>query len=182
MMAKTLQLKIVLNGTKPPVWRRFLVNDSITFAKFHWVIQTVMGWTNSHLHEFSVNGMQIGEPHEDYDHELTDSKKIRLNELLKPEKQKFRYLYDFGDSWDHIITVEKIIEKDGTPKTFECIDGKRACPPEDCGGVWGYEDFLKAISNKNHPEHKEMLDWIGGSFDSEEFDLNEINKSLSKIK
>ena len=177
-MTKIFQLKIALNGTKPTIWRRVLVKDSISFYRLHMIIQNVMGWWNSHLHEFSVNGLRIGDPYDDDTGEVTDSKKVRLEEFLSHEKQIFTYIYDFGDNWEHIILIEKTLERDPSKKYPFCIAAKRNCPPEDCGGIWGYENLLKILQNKNHKEHKEMLDWVGGKFDSEHFDLEEVNKNL----
>lgn len=143
-MAKILQLKISLKGSKPPIWRRVLVDDSISFHKLHRIIQIVMGWANYHLFEFDPGGLSIGRPHDDFDNEVQDAKKIKVSEVLGAEGQNLIYTYDFGDSWDHAIVVEKILEKDYSQKYPICITGKRACPPEDCGGTRGYENFLEA--------------------------------------
>lgn len=183
-MPKILQLKITLKSSKPQIWRRFLVEDSITFHRLHEIIQRVMGWENYHLYEFLVNELKILKPPEEYggeplEHGEMSSKKVRLS-LLKAERLKFNYLYDFGDGWKHTITLEKIIEPDGSQKCPVCVDGERSCPPEDCGGIWGYEEFLKAIRNPNHKTHKQMLKWIGGKFDPEDFDIEEINEELSQ--
>jgi hypothetical protein len=176
---KILQLKIRLEGIRPFIWRKFLVEDSISFHKLHEIIQWVMGWENYHLYEFRVGGLSILEPHEDYMQDVTDSRKTRLSHILTIEKQKFGYLYDFGDSWEHMITVEKILEKASSKKYPVCITGKRACPPEDCGGIWGYQELLEIRKDKNHPEYEErIVEWLGEDFDPEHFDVDEINKSL----
>jgi len=177
-MTKILQLKIRLNGIRPPIWRRFLVEDSITFEELHEIIQNVMGWENYHMYEFKLYGLRISEPDEELGFEVVNSKEVKLSEFLKAEKQMFYYIYDFGDRWEHTITVEKILEKDNSKKYPVCIAGKRACPPEDCGGVYGYEEFLEAIKDPKHEEHESMLEWIGGEFDPEEFNLEEVNKLL----
>jgi len=224
-MKKILQLKISLNEVKPAVWRRFLVEDCITFQKLHEVIQTVMGWENYHLFEFNVRGIAVSCEEEGFNPAEASFKKIfsspefmkmlekqdlnknsvfldtdkvneiiknneknkpkndfnmetKVNELIKSAGQKFSYHYDFGDNWIHAVKVEKILEKDDSKNYSECIAGERACPPEDCGGVSGYERLLRILKNKNHKEHKEMLEWVGVEFDSEEFDLNEINNEL----
>jgi len=177
-MTKILQLKIKLNGIKPYIWRRFLVEDKISFHKLHEIIQIVISWENYNLYEFNVNGLEVGMPDEDYSEDIQDSKTIKFSEVLKKEKQKFHYLYDFGDSWEHIIVVEKILEK-YPQKCPVCIAGERTCPPEDCGGDWGYEELLKIRKNKNHPEYKEkIVGWLGKDFDPEHFDINKVNKSL----
>lgn len=179
-MAKILQLKIKLIGIKPPIWRRFLIEDSVNFHQLHNIIQEVMGWENCHLYEFFVGDMNILEPNEDYSGPIEDSKRIKLKEVLS-EKQKFGYMYDFGDSWDHIITVEKILEKDKQQKYPVCIGGERACPPEDCGGNYGYEELLEIRKNKNHPEYEErIVEWLGDDFDPEQFDISLISKNLKK--
>ncbi|MBU2476142.1 plasmid pRiA4b ORF-3 family protein [Candidatus Micrarchaeota archaeon] len=106
------------------------------------------------------------------------SMETKINELIKSAGQKFSYHYDFGDNWKHTINLEKILEKDDSKNYSECIAGERACPPEDCGGVSGYEKLLRILKNKNHKEHKEMLEWLGGEFDSENFNINKTNKTL----
>lgn len=174
-MPKILQIKIALKGTKPPIWRRILVEDSASFHELHEIIQRAMGWVNYHLYVFEIGDMEIGVPDKSDEKEITDSKKIRLAQI---PARKFLYTYDFGDNWEHIVAIEKILEKDKSKKYPFCIAGARACPPEDCGGVWGYEEFLQAIKNPKHKEHKETVEWVGGDFDSEKFDIGEINKNL----
>lgn len=177
---KIFQIKIALKGIKPQVWRKILTEDSISFDKLHEIIQRVMGWENYHLYVFETGGMEIGVPDKGDEREIVDSRKISISRL--PEKTKILYTYDFGDNWEHIITIEKIIEKERRGKYPLCISGERVCPPEDCGGVWGYQEFLQAIRNPKHKEHKEMLEWIGGSFDSEKFDIDETNKGLKSSR
>lgn len=182
-MSKILQLKISLMGIRPPIWRRILVEDSISFHKLHNIIQHVMGWDGYHLYEFKIAGLSITEPYEDYHDEITDPKSIFLNDVLDAEKKKFNYIYDFGDSWEHTIIVEKILEKETSEKYPGCIGGKRACPPEDCGGIYGYEELLEIQKDKNHQEYEErIIDWLGEDFDPEEFNVNAINENLSRLK
>ncbi len=177
-MSKILQLKIYLQGSKPKIWRRFLIEDSITFNELHDIIQTVMGWENYHLFEFEINDLRIIPPDEGFlkENEL-DPDKTKVYEFLNTEKQKFNYLYDFGDDWNHIIVVEKILEKDSSKKYPVCIAGKMSCPPEDCGGLWGYEEILEIQQNKNHPDYEErIIDWLGEDFNPEDFNIEEVNK------
>jgi hypothetical protein len=177
------QVKITLNGVKPPVWRRVQVKDC-TLAQLHDIIQTCMGWEDYHLHVFVIGGEQLGlpeqwkEPGGRRDPEVGDSRKIKLSQLLAQGIKKFRYTYDMGDSWDHTIQIETTSPVEAGVPYPRCLDGKRACPPEDCGGPWGYGDFLEAIQNPKHPEHEERMEWIGGEFDPEAFDLDAVNAKL----
>lgn len=178
------QLKVALDDVKPPVWRRLLVAGETNLLTLHEIIQRAMGWQNYHLHMFTIAGQIYGDPEADEDGDL-DTKnetRCRLNQLGLGEKAKFRYEYDFGDGWEHTILVEKILQAEKGARYPICLTGKRACPPEDVGGVWGYENFLEAIANPKHKEHDEYLAWIGGSFDPEEFDLDEVNERLRGVK
>ena len=173
------QIKVTLNGSKPPIWRRILVADATTLSKLHTILQTVMGWTDSHLHHFIIDDEFYGEPDDEFgDMETKNEKHYHLNQFVDRKGFKFIYEYDFGDSWEHTILVEAILPIEENALYPCCIEGKRACPPEDVGGVWGYDDFLKAISNPKHPEHNRMLEWVGGDFDPEQFDLYEVNERL----
>jgi len=179
MSRKIYQFKVTLRGLRPPIWRRFQVHDDLTFYQFHRVLQGVMGWYDGHLHAFDVGGWQITDK-ETLDEGWSDGedeRKAKLNKFVRQEGQKFRYEYDFGDSWDHDILLEKILPVEAGVFYPRCLKGKRACPPEDCGGVWGYEELLEALSDENHPEHEEYNDWIG-EIDPEEFDLEAINDIL----
>ncbi len=176
---KVYQLKISLKGMRPPIWRRVLVPENITLSDLHEVIQWTMGWYDEHLYQFEIYGHYYGE-FKDYD--VTDATKIRLNEVVGQEKERFSYEYDFGDSWEHKILVEKILPRAPEEQYPRCIGGKRACPPEDVGGVWGYVEFLEAIRDPEHPEHEDMLEWIGEEFDPEEFDVEEADQSLSDLR
>jgi hypothetical protein len=179
------QFKITLQGVKPPIWRRIQVKDC-TLDKLHEHIQTAMGWTNSHLHQFEINGQRYGDPEllddgfEDFDCE--DSTKTNLSQILPTTGKRFafKYEYDFGDGWEHEVLFEGSPPVDPKTKYPLCLDGKRACPPEDCGGTWGYGDFLEAIRNPKHEEHERMLEWIGGRFDPEEFDRNTATKEMKR--
>ena len=176
------QLKISLRNIRPPIWRRVQVESSTTLSQLHLIIQAAMGWYNYHLHSFSIQGIEYGEPQPDYGLDIQDERKVKLNQVIKSEKAKFFYTYDFGDSWEHSILVEKILPLDPKISYPLCIKAKRACPPEDCGGAWGYMEFLEAIQNPQHPEHEDSLEWVEGSFDSEQCSLEEINQRLAQFK
>ncbi len=178
---KICQLKIVLKGIRPPIWRRFLVVNTITLQELHEIIQIVMGWENSHLHQFIANGQYYGEPDpEEYFRKILDERKYKVGHILKKEKDTVIYEYDFGDGWEHKITLEKFLPYNSSTRLPICLKGKRACPPEDVGGVWGYYNFLDGLNDPDHPEHEEYKDWIGDDFDPERFDLDEVNELLLK--
>lgn len=176
------QLKVTLKGARPPIWRRIQVPSNITLGKLHHIIQLAMGWYDCHMHEFEVQGQSYGQPLPDYGLDIKNETRIRLNQFVTHEKFKFFYIYDMGDGWEHEILVEKMLEPDSDTRYPVCIKGKRACPPEDCGGVWGYADFLEAIGDPQHAEHQELLEWVGGEFDAEAFDLAEVNQQLKGIR
>jgi hypothetical protein len=177
---KVYQLKITLKDTKPPVWRRVLV-PNCSLDKLHDVIQAAMGWDDYHLHEFQIDGERYTDPKSVGEMDAEVEAESELDDLITKEKTKFTYNYDFGDDWRHEILVEKILPPGEGVGFALCVDGKRACPPEDCGGPWGYAEFVDAISDPSHEQHKELLEWVGGEFDPEEFDPEEVNKRLRTI-
>lgn len=174
------QLKITLQDVKPLIWRKFLVDSNTKLSDLHKIIQTVMGWTNSHLHEFRINNVIYCEPDEEIEIEYVDYTKVKLKNLIANEGDKFHYAYDFGDGWEHIIELEKILPYDKGSKYPVCVAGERRCPPEDCGGPWGYEDILKIIQDPEHEEYEEQIEWLGDNFDPEYFNLDEINELLKE--
>ncbi len=177
------QIKVALLWTKPPIWRRLLIPSSMTFEQLHYVLQTAMGWDNSHMHEFSAGRRRIGEP------DLSDGfmgepqaeseHTARLCDVLKRAGAKMTYTYDFGDGWEHSIVLEKRLPPDPDAVYPICLDGRLACPPEDCGGIPGFYRLLDVLANPKHKEHDEMRDWVGGHFDPEAFSADKINKFLS---
>ena len=177
------QIKVTLKDSKPPIWRRIQVPCNITLAELHRILQAVMGWWDYHLHQFIVGRTYYGVPHPDYDDyvDMRDESQVRLNQIVD-EGSKFVYEYDFGDSWEHVLLVEKALEPEPGQAYPVCIKGKRARPPEDVGGVWGYEEFLEAIGDPDHPEHDDYLEWVGGEFDPEEFDLDAANEALGALR
>lgn len=176
------QLKITLKHAKPPIWRRVQVLSDMSLSQLHHLIQIVMGWADSHLHQFTIADVEYGQPMPEYDFEVRNEATVKLNTVISGEKFKFLYAYDMGDYWEHEVLVEKVLPREAEQRYPICLTGKRACPPEDCGGVWGYASFLEAIQNSDHPEHEEMLEWVGGEFDPNEFDLDEINECLESIR
>ena len=189
MKERAVQLKISLKNSKPPIWRRVLVNSSITFYELHYTIQIAMGWGIFHLYEFKIGNYQIGIIGGDFDDpeyessNVIDAKEITLEEVLSQgEVKSFSYEYDFGDGWNHSVMVEKIMPLEPDKYYPVCIKGKLACPPEDCGGLYGYYNLLEIISNKKHPEHMEMLEWLGGGFDPNEFEVDDANVDLEDIE
>jgi hypothetical protein len=178
----TYQLKVALLGVKPPIWRRILVPADLSLGRLHGVLQVAMGWTDSHLHQFIADNTFYGTPNEDFGFdEVRDENRYRLNQLLQSEKDWVKYEYDFGDSWEHRITLEKILPAEDKGLLPRCIKGKRACPPEDCGGIWGYQNLLEILADPKHDEHEDMLEWLGGEFDPEEFDLDVTNAMLAQF-
>ncbi|MFZ4795630.1 MAG: plasmid pRiA4b ORF-3 family protein [Blastocatellia bacterium] len=176
------QLRITLRGIRPPVWRRVLVSGDFSLGKLHRVIQVSFGWQGYHLHHFDVDGEYFGEPGPDDWERIHDERRIKLGNVASVPKVKFKYLYDFGDGWDHDILVEKILAPEEGGIYPVCVTGRRACPPEDVGGIWGYADFLDAIRDPKHDEHQTMVDWVGGEFDPEKFDLAATNLLLKRVK
>jgi len=178
---KVYQLRISLIGSKPEIWRRVLVSGKTTLAKLHKIIQQLLNWEDDHLHEFVVAGVHYTSPHPDDLVPSQDEKGVHLFEVAPREGQMFLYVYDFGDNWEHVVLVEKILKDDprfgGKPV---CIGGENAGPPEDSGGVDGYYEMLKAIKDKQHPEQEEIKEWLG-DFDPRAFDLAWVNRVLSRM-
>jgi hypothetical protein len=179
------QLKISLKGSKPLIWRRLEVAADIRLSDLHDVIQTAMGWFDCHLHHFaqqrifySPRNAPDGTPLDGFDD--FDEAKFKLHQLLKNPKQSIEYLYDMGDSWRHAVTLEKILEPQPDKNYPLCSKGSGACPPEDCGGIWGYQELLKILSDPSHPEYEDMLEW-NGEINPDEFDLESTNTQLSKL-
>ena len=173
------QLEITLQDTKPPIWRRVLVDGSSTLDHVHEVIQAAFGWWNCHLHEFELGRRRYGvpDPAEHWAEPPEDERLTRLDAIAN-EGSTFRYTYDFGDGWEHRVVVEKVLPPSIDTPAPACVDGRRACPPEDCGGTWSYRELLGILADPNHPEHGERTDWLGRRFDPEAFDLGEFADNL----
>jgi hypothetical protein len=173
------QLKVTLKGVRPPIWRRLLVPGNVTLARLHRILQVAMGWEDYHLYRFEVGGASFGEPDPEFDDDMRSARRVHLKEVAPAAGSRLLYEYDFGDGWEHRIVVEKILPPQRGVHLPVCLAGKRACPPEDCGGVWGYADLLAALADPAHPEHEAMLRWVGGPFDPEAFDLEAVNEALA---
>jgi len=175
------QLHLQLLYLEPRVWRRLWVPDNLTLADLDQVIQATMGWTDSHLHEFEIDGQHYGMSLDEYpiDKPAKLDKDHRLSDVLGKNVKTFIYTYDFGDDWRHLVTVEQILKPDPELNTWpQCLEGQNACPPEDVGGVPGYMDFLEAVLDPTHEQHKAMRKWFGGPFDPKSFDVNAVNIAL----
>jgi hypothetical protein len=178
-------LRIEMLGIKPLIWRRLWVSGNTKLPKLHRILQAVMGWENCHLHQFHVGSWLYGIPDPDglYDFENFRSEMSVTLKMIAPERgASFVYEYDFGDGWEHQVTVEKIVPVDEQNFWPMCVAGERAAPPEDVGGAGGFMDFVEAIRNPLHQDHRQVWAWNGGPFDPNGFDLNLINKLLTKLK
>jgi hypothetical protein len=181
-VADIWQVKVTLNGTRPPIWRRLEVAGDVTLGTLHRVIQDAFGWWDSHLHVFETHVGSFGVP----DRELgfADEGSVALREVAPRTGDRLKYTYDFGDSWEHVIVVEKLVT--GVPGTHypRCTGGRKACPPEDCGGVWGYQELLHAVRDPEHEDHDEMASWleetIAPGFDPAKFEISEANARLAR--
>jgi hypothetical protein len=178
-----LRLRIQLNEVDPVVWRRLLVPGSVRLAKLGPMLLAAMGWSNSHLHAFRVGdttyGMQLED--DDFDDDEIDETSVTVLQALR-ELQPFTFAYDFGDGWEHDVVIEELTYSDTGLKFAVCLDGERACPPDDVGSPGGYAAFLAAIADPGHEEHADLLEWVGGSFDPAGFDVANANALLQKLR
>jgi hypothetical protein len=184
------QFEVTLKEIKPPIWRRFQAPGSLTLAQLHDALQIIMGWTDSHLHRFIINGQEFGRP--DYEERfdeneppLRDERCVRLADLFAVVPAAFLYEYDYGDSWLHVIVVEWTMPARSDVPYPSCLEGERACPPEDVGGVSGYEELLAVLADPEHEEHESMRMWAGEDFGSplgaEVFDVEAVNSALRHL-
>ena len=177
------QFKVTLKGIRPPIWRRMHVPENYTFWDLHVAIQDAMGWFDYHLHEFLIVNPSTGQKErigillEDtgFDEEPIPGWERKIIRYFSMENPKAEYIYDFGDSWEHSITLEKILSRKRDTQYPVCIKGKRACPPEDCGGVWGYTNLLEILSDPENEEYEEWKEWLGEDFDPEHFDAKAVH-------
>lgn len=183
--SKLYKVHVELNDIKPVIWRSVAIPGGISLDRLHDVIQIVMGWLDYHLHVFEIGGRRFSENIETdgFAQQEEDGSKITLCELVDREGESFTYEYDFGDSWLHTVTVSSISEiPEGYCMELQCLDGKRASPPEDVGGPPGFELFREAMKDKNHPEHDNFKQWYGGRFYPNRFNINAVNTTLATYR
>jgi hypothetical protein len=186
--ARLLQLKVMLKGSKPPIWRRLVLRSDLTLDQMHQVLQLSFGWMDSHLHEFQVGGYNgtaygpVGPEFDFGDPMPLDESAVEIGELLAAEKDAITYVYDFGDDWQHTVTLEKVLPHDGGVPAVRCTGGRGAGPAEDCGGVWGWESMVEAVNDPSHERHGELREWLmlepGEALDPTAFDQGEVNGRL----
>jgi hypothetical protein len=182
--APVYQLKVSLRGAKPPIWRRLLVPGDINLARLHAILLAAFGWDGGHLHVFETPYGDFGRADRELGHRAEGS--VTLKQVAPDVNDKIRYTYDFGDDWVHDIVVEKVLDADPTTTYPRCTGGKRAAPPDDCGGIWGYEELVDVLANPTHPEHEERLEWLGlddaSQFTPEVFDVEAVNRRLNALR
>lgn len=170
------QFKITLDETSPLIWRRIQVPESYSFWDLHVAIQDAMGWADSHLHQFDMinpktgREVELGIPDDEWDNEALPGWEVKIADYFTVENNTARYVYDFGDYWEHTVKLEKILPREQKLEYPTCVEGERACPPEDCGGIPGYEDLLMTISDPDDEEYEDTIEWLGDDFDPEYFD------------
>jgi len=174
------QLKVSLDGIRPPIWRRLLVPSSITLPELHEVLQISMGWLDTHLHQFNCGAVRFGQPDPEFRDSVADETGVRLETVLSAKGERLVYEYDFGDGWEHKVTLEKILPYERGAGIVRCTGGRRSGPPEDVGGVPGYAEFLAAYADSTHPRHREMRQWAGPHFDPNHFDVEKVNVLLRR--
>ena len=173
------RLKISLKDVEPLVWRTLLVPGSIRLARLHEMFQVAMGWTNSHLHSFTIADRRYGMQFDEYPEGEIDEKSVTVISALS-NCNKFVYEYDFGDGWEHDVVVEEVARTPIGLKFAVCLNGANACPPEDSGGPWGYKTMLEALSNPNHEDHEQYASWLNKPFDATTFDIATTNAALQR--
>jgi hypothetical protein len=170
------QFRITLRDIQPPIWRRLQVPSTITLAQLHAIIQDAMGWQDYHLYKFTICGEHFEEP--DPEAEGKDATRVKLRDLSIEVSETFEYVYDFGDDWHHDVILEDRVHPDAEAEYPLCVDGARACPPEDCGGAGGYTQLLEALCKPEDPQYAESRRWVGDHFHPECFDLKATNRIL----
>jgi hypothetical protein len=182
--AEIFQIKITLLDTKPAVWRRLLVPAGLSLGRLHECIQVSMGWTFSHLHEFLVGDKRYGVPDPEFEdpaNRVYQETTVKLSTIAARGIKSFSYTYDFGDGWEHEILIERALPAESGVEYPRFLEGERRCPPENCGGPPGYEAFLEALADPNHPEHDSIMDWYGGDYDPDDIERYIIDIQLGRI-
>jgi hypothetical protein len=175
------QLRISLADHLPTIWRRLVVPGEIRLSKLHAIFQAAMGWEDHHLHLFQIGDSSYGRLDDELDDDDLDEDSVQLSELIRAP-MRFIYQYDFGDDWQHEVVVESIEPVPLILKWAVCLDGQRACPPEDCGGTGGFQRFLDAVGQPEHADHDELVEWFGRPFDPEGFTVAGANAALQRVK
>ena len=177
------RVKITLRGAKPPIWRRLEVPSGITLLRLHHAVQAAFGWSDEHLWVFETPVGDYG--HADLELGYRSAGSAKLSDVAAFTGDRIRYTYDFGDDWAHDITVEDIVPAEPGVAYPRCTAGRRACPPEDCGGICGYQDLQETLADPGHADHAELLEWLAldapADFDPAHFDLGEVNEALSGL-
>lgn len=175
-------LKVTLTDIPPPIWRRLQVRGDISLYRLHEILQRAMPWENCHMHQFVVGETYYGSSDRAVGFEVLSDRSTSLRQVASSANRRMVYVYDMGDRWEHEIVVEEILPSDQKVRCAECVAGSRACPPDDCGGPWGYGNLLEAIKDPKHPEHADLVEWLGRPFDPEAFDLDAINRRLRRLR
>jgi len=176
-IARGVQWHVWLVDSEPPIWRRFQTSDQATLRELHEVLQRVMGWQDAHLHAFEWKANRYAPVQFGLD-DTQDTQATTLADFKLQVGAELTYTYDFGDGWLHLLTVEALPELDAGNHLPRCLEGDRACPPEDCGGIWGYEELLERLADPEDPDYEDLLTWIGPDFDPEVFDVDAVNQQL----
>jgi Plasmid pRiA4b ORF-3-like protein len=179
-----VEMYVEIANITPPVWRRLILPLSTNLKHLHRILQAVMGWKDCHLHEYRIGGLRYGDVEraefDDMPRTFAEAK-VMLNDFAREAGTEFQYIYDFGDSWVHILTVLKVLSLTPAPRTATCIAGGRCCPPEDVGGEFGYAKFLRLLlrpDKEEIDEQQRLKRWSGGNFDPEWFDLAKTDKAV----
>jgi len=180
------EFEITLLEIEPRIWRRFAVRNNHSLMVLHDIIQMVMSWKDCHLHEFEIEDQVYAARYPELDgldeRRVRDERRVYLRDVLGGPGSRFRYQYDFGDDWQHELEVLKVSQPEEGVRYPVCVAGERACPPEDVGGAWGYAEMLDALADLGNEERDSYIEWLGGGFDPDAFDLQEANRMLSNIR
>ncbi len=176
---RVYEMKVTLDGSTPAIWRRFRVTNDVSLARLHRILQAIMGWGGLHHHQFIIRGRHYGRP--DVEGDVQDERRVRLGRVVTRVGARFTYEYDLGEGWMHEVALERTIAPEPGAKYPVCLGGERACPPENVGGINGYYDLLDALQIAMSAGHERALEWIGGHFEPEAFDLETVNRRLRRI-